>query len=110
MMEQIKEEKAFSCTTKKNNLSFTNLLHILIKQKEQTANKYKTENEQLHNLLLKQQDLLNKLNADNMALSRSSSNNNNQKSIYYSINDTTKLTREEYIILKICLLIKKKIN
>ena len=55
----------------KQENSFTIVLRTLIKQKEEIANKYKYENEQLHKLLTKQQNLLNKLNEDNMNLNRS---------------------------------------
>ena len=63
-MERLKE-KVF-----KQENYFTLVLLTLIKQKEEIANKYKHENQELHKLLLKQQNLLNKLNEDNMNLNK----------------------------------------
>jgi hypothetical protein len=54
--------------TSKQENSLTVVLRTLIKQKEDTAQRYKTENLQLQELLMKQQDLLNELNEDNMKL------------------------------------------
>jgi hypothetical protein len=48
--------------------SYVQVLHVIIKQKNEIAEKYKLENDKLHKLLLKQQMLLNKLNQDNMRL------------------------------------------
>ena len=67
-MESLKTKLA-----NKQESSITNVLRMLCKQKETVANKYKSENEKLHTLLLKQQSLLNKLNEDNMMLNRNSS-------------------------------------
>lgn len=63
-MERLKEK------SNKQENSLTIALRTIIKQKEETANKYKLENQQLQSLLLKQQNLLNKLNQDNLKLSR----------------------------------------
>ena len=89
-MEQIKTK-----VSKEEN-SFTNMLRMLCRQKDCIANNYKTENERLHNLLMKQQNLLNKLNEDNMALSR----NNNELKSRNNLNRSTmkhsrKQTKEE---------------
>ena len=65
-MESLKTKLA----TNKQESSMTNVLRMICKQKETVANKYKSENEKLHTLLLKQQSLLNKLNEDNMMLNR----------------------------------------
>jgi hypothetical protein len=61
---------------------------MLCKQKETVANKYKSENEKLHTLLLKQQSLLNKLNEDNMMLNRNN-NSGSQMAVKQS-------SKEEY--------------
>ena len=98
-MKQINETKAFI----NHDSSFKNvILRTLIEQKEQTASKYKQDNEQLHNLLLKQQDLLNKLNEDNLTLARINQafkSNLNRTYLTNHTNDTALLTREEYINL-----------
>jgi hypothetical protein len=98
-MKQINEKKAFI----NHDSSFKNvILRTLIEQKEQTASKYKQDNEQLHNLLLKQQDLLNKLNEDNLTLARINQafkSNLNRTYLTNHTNDTALLTREEYINL-----------
>lgn len=78
-MERLRE-KVF-----KQENSFTLVLRTLIKQKEEIANKYKHENQELHKLLLKQQNLLNKLNEDNMNLNKS----NNELKIKSSSTTTT---------------------
>ncbi len=78
-MERLRE-KVF-----KQENSFTLVLRTLIKQKEEIANKYKHENQELHKLLLKQQNLLNKLNEDNMNLNKS----NNELKIKRSSTITT---------------------
>ncbi len=95
-MKQIKEIIAFD----NHDSSFKNvILRTIIEQKEQTANKYKLENEHLHNLLLKQQDLLNKLNEDNLTLARINQefkSNLNRTYLTNHSNDTVLLTREEY--------------
>ncbi len=76
--------------------SFTNVLRMLCKQKESIANNYKSENERLHRLLIKQQNLLNQLNADNMKLNQENvelkSRNNLNKS---SMKHTVILSKEE---------------
>ena len=75
-MERLKEK---AC---KQENSFTLVLRTLIKQKEEIANKYKHENQELHKLLIKQQSLLNKLNEDNMNLNKY----NNQLRLSLSMN------------------------
>ncbi|CAF0747439.1 unnamed protein product [Brachionus calyciflorus] len=50
--------------------SLTIALRTIIKQKDEISKKYKNENQQLQELLIKQQNLLNKLNEDNMNLNR----------------------------------------
>ena len=67
-MERLRE-KVFN--KQQDTSSFTLVLRTLLKQKEEIANKYKHENHELHKLLIKQQNLLNKLNEDNMNLNRS---------------------------------------
>ena len=64
-MEKIK------CKANKHDNSYTMMLRVLIKQKEDIANNFKLENEKLQELLIKQQNLLNKLNEDNLRLNRS---------------------------------------
>ncbi len=76
--------------------SFTNVLRMLCRQKESIANSYKTENERLHKLLIKQQNLLNQLNEDNMKLNKNnvelrSRNEINKSSMKHSV----KLSKEE---------------
>ena len=76
--------------------SFINVLQMLCKQKESITNSYKTENERLHKLLIKQQNLLNQLNEDNMKLNKNnvelkSRNDFNKSSMKHSV----KLSKEE---------------
>lgn len=75
----------------KQENSFTIVLRTLIKQKEEIANKYKNENEQLHKLLIKQQNLLNKLNEDNMNLNKSI----NELKMHYSVCNNDKFDGNE---------------
>ena len=77
-MERLKD-KVF-----KQENSFTQVLRTLIKQKEEIACKYKHENQELHKLLIKQQNLLNKLNEDNMNLNKS----NNKLKMSFCMNGT----------------------
>ena len=89
-MEEIKKK-----VTKQEN-SFTNVLRMLCRQKDSIANNYKIENERLHNLLMKQQSLLNKLNDDNMALSRNNSELKSRNNLNRStMKNSTKQTKEE---------------
>lgn len=52
----------------KHENSLTRLLRKLLKQKDDHINKQSIENAELKQLLLKQQELLNKLNDENMRL------------------------------------------
>ena len=62
-------EKLGEKSNKQEN-SLTAMLRIIIKQKDEIAQRYKQENRQLQELLFKQQNLLNKLNEDNMKLNQ----------------------------------------
>jgi hypothetical protein len=62
-------DKLSERSSKQEN-SLTVVLRTLVKQKEDTAQRYKAENLQLQELLMKQQDLLNMLNEDNMKLNK----------------------------------------
>ena len=84
-MERLRE-KVFN--KQQDTSSFTLVLRTLLKQKEEIANRYKHENHELHKLLIKQQNLLNKLNEDNMNLNRS--NSELKESFVNSKNNTTK--------------------
>jgi hypothetical protein len=83
-MERLRE-KVFN--KQQDTSSFTLVLRTLLKQKEEIANKYKHENHELHKLLIKQQNLLNKLNEDNMNLNRS---NNELKESFVNSNTNKK--------------------
>ncbi len=65
--------------------SYTSVLRTLIKQKEEIANKFKKENDQLKKLLFKQQSLLNTLNEDNMQLTQHYTNCNSKDHRSYLI-------------------------
>jgi hypothetical protein len=54
--------------TEKNENTLTRILRKIIKQKDDSIKKYKTENDELHQILLKQQNLLSKLNEENVKL------------------------------------------
>lgn len=69
----LKKDENKSIKQLQHENSLTNLLRTLIRQKEDAAVRLKAENEHLKHLLVKQQNLLNKLNEDNMILL---SNNN----------------------------------
>jgi hypothetical protein len=64
----LKKEENKSIKQLQHENSLTNLLRTLIRQKEDAAVRLKAENEHLKHLLVKQQNLLNKLNEDNMIL------------------------------------------
>lgn len=57
-------------SSRKHENSLTLALRTLIKQKDEVSKKYKHENQQLQELLIKQQSLLNKMNEDNMILNK----------------------------------------
>ena len=87
--------------TEKHENTLTKILRKIIKQKDDSIKKFKTENDELHQILQKQQSLLNKLNEENVKLGNQLLNSKSTSLQAIDKNNRSDKIKNEYVLFLI---------
>jgi hypothetical protein len=87
--------------TEKHENTLTKILRKIIKQKDASIKQYKTENDELHQILQKQQSLLNKLNEENVKLGNQLLNSKSTSLHAIDKNNRSDKIKNEYVLFLI---------